>query len=312
MVLPRNQLGRRRLRRLAALIGVCAAVGWWVWWMEGALHRSAYATGYAMLGVIVTLAAYGVRKKLPGLPLASSSAWLQLHLYLGVGSAVLFAIHAGWTRHGIHWPNGWLEGSLAAAYLATFTSGVWGLWLSRAVPRQLARTSDQIIFERVPLLRRGLLMRSRQAVLAAVDASGAVTLAGFYADRIDPYLAAPRGLGYVLRPSGRLRRTLLTELSDLKRLLTDAELTASEQLFALLRRKDDIDFHQARQGLLKAWLFAHVTLTWALLLLGVLHGIMALSMQGGSMQGGSVLGGSVQAAAVAAAALADGGAGGIR
>lgn len=291
MSLPRNQFNNRRARRLAALTLVCVAIGYWVWWMEGVLARPAYATGYVLFAAVVTLAAYGVRKKLPGLPLATSAAWLQTHLYLGIGSAVLFALHLGWLTNGVRWPDGWLEGSLALAYSGTFASGVFGLYLSRTAPRQLTRTSDQVIYERVPKLRRGLVQKSREAVLVAVDASGAETLSTFYADRLDPYLDAPRGLGYRLRPSGGLRRLLLAELTELKRLLTDAELVASEKLFAILRRKDDLDFQQARQSLLKGWVFFHVTLTWALLLLATLHGVLALSMKGAAMAFGAAAAG---------------------
>ena len=281
MSIPRSEFNRRRLLRISVVSLVCALLAWWVWWMERDLSRSSYATGYVMYAAVITMALYGVRKKLPGIPLASSANWLQLHIYLGLGSAVLFALHIGWTKKGLHWPDGWLEGMLATAYVTSFLSGLWGLWLSRTLPRQLARTSDQIIFERIPMLRYGILRKARQTVLTAVESSGAETLANFYVDHIDPYLAAPRSLAYAIRPSSRRRRMLMSELADLRRLLNDAECEASETLFALVRRKDDVDFHHARQGLLKGWLFVHLTLTWALILFASLHGVMALSMQGG-------------------------------
>jgi hypothetical protein len=53
-------------------------------------------------------------------------------------------------------------------------------------------------------------------------------------------------------------------------------------LFALVRRKDDLDFHEARQKLLKVWLFAHIGLTYALVLLALLHALMAHAFGGGA------------------------------
>jgi hypothetical protein len=50
----------------------------------------------------------------------------------------------------------------------------------------------------------------------------------------------------------------------------------------LLRRKDDLDFHEARQRLLKNWLFVHIGLTYGLVTLALLHGLLALAFRGGA------------------------------
>ena len=77
-----------------------------------------------------------------------------------------------------------------------------------------------------------------------------------------------------LRPTSALRRALMREMQDLRRYLSDQEQAACERLFALVRRKDDLDFHEARQKLLKLWLFVHIGLTYALVLLALLHGLV--------------------------------------
>jgi hypothetical protein len=92
-----------------------------------------------------------------------------------------------------------------------------------------------------------------------------------------------RGARYFVRPTTALRRSLMHELQDVRRYLSDRELTACERLFALLRRKDDLDFHEARQRLLKTWLFAHIGLTYALVVLALLHGLLALAFRGGGV-----------------------------
>lgn len=271
-----SQRNQRRIRNaLLAVLGVAALVLWRDW-LHRSLGRTGYQTGYLMYALVVVLAAYNLRKKLPGLPLGTSANWLQLHIYLGALSIVVFGLHLAW-----RWPDGYLELTLAVVYLMTFASGLWGLYITRVFPKQLARTSEQVIYERIPSLRHDVLRRSRAAVLSAVDTSGATTLADFYADRVDNYLAAPRGLAYYVRPSSGVRRRVMAELTDLRRFLCEAEESASEQLFALIRKKDDLDFHQARQGMLKAWLFVHIVLTYTLLLLASFHGLMALAMRGG-------------------------------
>lgn len=222
------------------------------------------------------LAAYQFRKKLAGLPLGSSRLWLQAHLVTAVASAGLFYLHTGGK-----WPNGWVESVLASLYLGTFASGVLGLYLTRTIPKQLALTSEQFLFERIPHLRRQAQQQARGVVLEAVYTTGATTLADFYVDRLHGFLQRPRAWRYFAMPNTRTRKRLFNEMAGVNRFLTEPERSACERLFDLVRRKDDLDFHAARQGLLKTWLFVHIGLTWSLVLLGAAHGVLALAFRGG-------------------------------
>jgi hypothetical protein len=119
-------------------------------------------------------------------------------------------------------------------------------------------------------------------VLESVSASGATTLADFYSQRLYDYFGRKRGARYLFRPTTSLRRALMNEMQDLRRYLSDAEQAACERLFTLVRRKDDLDFHEARQKLLKLWLFGHIGLTYTLVLLAILHGLLAHAFSGGT------------------------------
>lgn len=267
---------RRRVRNVGlTAIGV-GAVWLWALAIERRLESSAFVTGYLMLGVVIFLACYNVRKKLPFLPLGSAAGWLQTHLYAGIGSLGLFALHTG-----IRWPMGPLNGALAAVYLATAASGLIGLYLTRTIPAQLARVGGEVIFERIPALRSQVRRQAGEVVLESVAASGATTLADFYAARLYEFFHRARGTWYLLRPTTVLRRALMRDLGDIRRYLSDQEQAGCERLFALLRRKDDLDFHEARQKLLKAWLFAHIGLTYTLIVLALLHGLLAVAYRGG-------------------------------
>lgn len=272
-----NTFTKRRLRNTGLLIAALAGLGWWVYGREESLATSSFATGYLLLAAIVFLATYNVRKKLPFLPLGTSATWLQWHLYIGAGTVGVFALHAG-----SFWPAGWLDWSLAVVYLLTVGSGAIGLYLTRTIPLQLARVSTEIIYETIPAHRRQVWRTADATVLEAVTASGATTLADFYANRLYQYFGTPRGLGYLLRPTSALRRSLMREMQDLRRYLSEPEQLGCERLFSLVRRRDDLDFHDARQRVLKTWLFAHIGLTYALLLLATLHGLLAHAFSGGA------------------------------
>jgi hypothetical protein len=268
---------RRRIRNVGLTLMALAVVWLWTRARERSLQPASFASGYLLFSAVSFLALYNARKKLPFLPLGSSAAWLQWHIYLGLGSLGLFALHTG-----IRWPTGVLNTALAVTYLATFASGLLGLYWTRTIPPQLARVGAEVIFERIPSLHQHVRQQASETVLGSVAASGATTLADFYVGRLYEFFYRSRGLRYFLRPTTTRRRRLMLELQSVRRYLSDQEKPACERLFALLRRKDDLDFHESRQRLLKTWLFAHIGLTYTLVVLAVLHGLLALAFRGGA------------------------------
>jgi hypothetical protein len=273
-----TSFARRRIRNCGATLIVVAIVWLWAAALEKRLTASSFTTGYLLIAAVLFLALYNLRKKLPFLPLGSSAAWLQAHIYAGVGSVGVFLLHAGF-----HVPTGVLEITLYATYALTVLSGILGLYLTRTIPAQLARVGDEVLYERIPALHRHVQRQAGETVLQSVTASGATTLADFYVRRLYDFFGQRRGLSYILRPTTALRRSLMGEMQNLRRYLCEPELAACERLFALVRRKDDLDFHAARQGLLKGWLFVHIGLTYGLVTLAVLHGLIALAFRGGGV-----------------------------
>src|SRR5262245_22861234 len=117
---------QRRFRNIALLLLALGLAAFCMRVVERGLGRTEFLTGYSLLAMIVFLALYNVRKKLPFLPLGNASAWLQWHIYVALGSGGVFALHAG-----LALPSGILERCLSGLYLLTFCSGLAGLYLSR-------------------------------------------------------------------------------------------------------------------------------------------------------------------------------------
>ena len=161
--------------------------------------------------------------------------------------------------------------SLAAVYWLTISSGLFGLYLTQTIPIQLSRVGEEVIYERIPAYRQQVRKKARELVLESVEASGASTLADFYSTRLVGYFEKPRSLGYRIRPTTARRQALMREMHDVRRYLSDQEQACCEKLFALVRKKDDLDFHAARQGTLKLWLFVHVPAAVLLLALALWH-----------------------------------------
>jgi hypothetical protein len=266
-----------RRRWLSAMTVLLALAILWAWCdrLDARLFRGSFLSGWTLLASLVALAALNWRKKLPAPPLGDASLWMQLHIYLGLATAAVLAIHAP------RWPNGRLETALFALFGLTWLSGVVGLYWTRTLPKRLARVGYEAIYERIAPIRGQLRDRAQAAVLEAVRTSGAKTLGVFYRDRLQGYFSQRRGWAYRLAPNSRLRKRLHAELSEAMRFFSDAERATAEELFAFIRRRDDLDYHEALQWRLRVWLFLHIALTYPLLLLGALHGWLAHLFYGG-------------------------------
>ena len=142
------------------------------------LIRSSFTTGYLLMGCIVFLAAFNLRKKLLFIPaLGTAAFWMQLHIYVGLATFAIFGFHIAW-----HVPNGAFETTLAILFLIVAFSGLYGLFVTRVFPSRLRGIGNEVIFERIPFLRIQIAAQARELVLRACESSD--VLARFYANRL--------------------------------------------------------------------------------------------------------------------------------
>jgi hypothetical protein len=267
---------RRRLISIGWLAIALIALIVWLRHLRQNLERDSFASGYIMLAAIVFLSAYNLRKRLPAISwLGSSSRWMQLHIYVALGSFVMFVSHVG-----LEIPHGILERCLAAAYLVVFGSGLVGLYWSRSIPSRLTAVGEQVVFEHIPMLRRQVAGQVR--ALLFEQSGGSAVLGRYYLRRLARFFERARPVYYLVHPSGTERRAILSEIEDLDRYLAPAHRETGRKLAEFVRRKDDLDYHFALQGRLKIWLFLHIGLTYSLLILGMTHGIAAHAFHGGN------------------------------
>lgn len=242
-------------------------------WLDQGLGHGSWLSGQVLAAIVLFLAAFRVRKLLPGVAwLGTASFWMQLHAWSGIAALALFGLHIGWS-----WPNGVFERCLAVSFLLTGASGLYGLAITRLLPRRLASVAQQVVYERIPALRAELATRSWQI---AGQASG-TTLARHYVNHVAAFFQLPRPVGFRLAPSARQCKRIVAGIRDLDRYLSEPERAASRELMQVVREKDDLDYHRAIQGRLKWWLVGHLALTGVLLTLGTLHIIMVLAFAGG-------------------------------
>lgn len=240
------------------------------------LHSTDFASGWLLLGVILLLAAYNVRKKFTFLPLGSSAAWLQAHIYGGLLTAVLFLVHVEFRL-----PNGTFESTLATLYLVVFISGLGGLAISRAIPARLTTRGEEVLFERIPIFMKRIRVDVEKIVLGCISETQTTAIPEFYVSRLKHFFDGPRHFWQHLFQSNRPRNNLLEEIRGHQKFLNKDERQVVQRIVDLICAKDDLDHQYALQWTLKVWLFAHIPFTYALIVFSMFHVILVHAFAGG-------------------------------
>ncbi len=262
-----------RQRRSAALIlTLLASLALCVSMIVGSMARLPIAlySGILLYALMLLLTAFNARKKVPFIPLLSASTWLQIHIYVGLFSLILFAFHIGFT-----WPRGTIEVWLAAVFILVCLSGFFGLFISRWLPKRMQLSGEAITYEKMPALKRELIKTVETCVSEVERETRSSSISDFYLQKLQPFFDRQPGLFHAFAPEGNFLK-LFQETEDLNRYLDAAELPYQERIRECLRKKRHLDFMQSANRLLRVWLFIHIPFTYSLLILGLVHGVLAL------------------------------------
>ncbi len=223
-------------------------------------------TGYCLLGAMVFLALFNLRKRLPMLPLGNAATWLILHTVGGVLMGALFLLHTGNL-----WPNGVYERALAVLSYLTVLSGIAGYFIQRIYPRLLAETGIEVIYERIPLHISELRQKAEALVRECCDQTRFDTLGRHYLDSLQWFFDRPRFTFHHIVGSRRSHEWLRHQDVAVRRYLNDDERKYLDDLSQLAQQKDSIDLHFTLQSVMKRWLLVHIPLTVALMVLSFWH-----------------------------------------
>lgn len=265
---------RRRIAITLTVFALLAMLGM-VWIQTGRLADVSLLTGGTLLCCILLLALFGMRRRLPILPLGSVSTWTQVHIYMGFFTAGVYWMHVP-NLIG----NGIFECSLSIVFLLVTLSGFYGLYASRTLPKRLTAVEGQHRFDRVEW-HRGQIADHATKLLEELSVHvGIPVLGSFYTQHLNPFFNSRPSLAYILVPTGVRRRRLLSDLRDLERYLESEGRSTAGRFAALVRRRDDLDYQFALQLRLRLWVAFHSILTLALVAGGLVHSFMAFRFAG--------------------------------
>jgi len=275
-----NKQAKRQFFDFGIFLLLCAAVILLNAIWSSRLSHTPVLNGWVLLAMILSLAAYQVRKQiqtLPFLSLGSLSTWFRIHKYTGLLSCLVFGLHINFRI-----PNGTFECLLAGLYLGVFFSGVAGLLLTRLIPPRLASTGAKVLFERIPQQVQQLGEEVENIVFENMPRSESTIIPEIYANQLRSFFRKPRSILLHLLQSGRPPQLLLVQLRGQQRALSANEQAVMQEITNRVTIKNDLDYQFTLQGMLRVWLFVHVPLTYALLVFSIFHAVLAGAFTGGN------------------------------
>lgn len=267
-----------RRRRLIAGSVTLIAIGLMAMWMNYESERlgaPAFVTGAAALAGLFLLLALGVRRRLPFWPLGTVATWTQVHLYVGIFTTAVYAMHVP-----VLLVDGVFETILATLFLTVSGSGFYGIYASRSLPRKLTAIEGQQRFDRVAFHRGQIAETAAGVVSDLSETAAARVLSTFYQHALQPFFISRPSLAYVIAPVGVRRRRLLGDLKELDRYLESDGRKAAGKFAALVRKRDDLDYQYALQLRLRIWVVVHAFLSLVLIAASLIHVALVLRFIG--------------------------------
>jgi len=229
------------------------------------------------------------RKKVPVWRLGRAQAWMRGHLWLGLLSLPIILFHAGF-RFG-----GPLTTVLMVLLIIVVASGLFGAALQHYMPKMMTvQVPAETIFEQIDHVREQLIAEAdRQvakvtgssppdvsssrggvaaATLAPVVEEGTEPLRSFYLREMRPFLQSGGAHHELLSDTDRARAAF----QGLRMLLPAEAHEAAASLEAICEEERQLRRQARLHHWLHGWLMLHIPLSFALLLLGCVHAIVAL------------------------------------
>jgi len=245
-------------------------------------------------------AALNLRKRVPTWRIGRAETWLKGHIWMGLLTIPFVLFHSGF-RFG-----GTLAVALSLVLLLVVISGAFGLALQQYLPRLMTRLAPgETIYEQIPHVISHLRVEAYEIVAAvcgavpeaaeeraeservranprrarqvlgwreaAEPAEGSMPLRNFYLETVRPFLQGDGRTGPLADPAQTesihtaLRRALPGPLHE-----------SGADLVAIAEERRDLAVQRRLHFLLHGWLFVHVPLTAAALVLLGAHVVLAL------------------------------------
>jgi hypothetical protein len=267
------------------LIAATSGGLFWVVWLYGnGLRDPRYLDGWVLAFGMGLQLAFHIAIKTASLPPRSAKRWRRMHISIGYLLIAAFISHSDFSL-----PDTPFEWALWAGFVVVTLSGIFGTYLAWAL-RAKHGIDESLGYDRIPA-RGAELALAVHSVVAHVDpAVRAIALPApphdawimdLYSTHLRDFLNGPPNLAAHLTGSQRQLRRLTDEIDNLSKYVDQRSQEKLAAIKNLVVEKDRLDFARVHLGLARAWLFVHVPVTYALIVLTLLHILVVYSYSSG-------------------------------
>jgi len=251
--------------------------------------------GIVGFGLMVFAGLLSLRKRFPVWRMGRTSTWMRGHLWLGLISYPIIFFHSGFS-----FGKGTLTWWMMFIFTIVIISGIFGAVLQHYLPKVMTKQVPyETIYAEIPVIREQLLdeadvkvaevtgiQMSSSVVTSAAEESGGVIvtlvqmeedvrneLTRFYNQELRPFLEKPGGKGCEIAD----RTSSVALFANLKTLLPDEIHPVIADLESICEEKRQLDHQIVLHRLLHGWLFIHAPLSLALIIMGAIHAVIALT-----------------------------------
>lgn len=267
------------------IAALSACVFWLVWIYGNSLRDPNYLNGWMLAGGMCLQVYFHIAIKAGMLSPKSATRWRKIHIFVGFLLIAAFLSHTDFSL-----PDTGFEWGLWAGFVLVTLSGILGTYLAWGVKAR-SGIEDGVSYDRIPA-RRAELAREVHAIVGKTDPAAAAFalpappheawIMDLYTSHLREFFQGQRNSGAHLIGSQRPLKRLTHEIDNLAHYVDQQGQEKLAAVRALVVEKDRLDFAYVYLGLTKGWVFVHVPVTYALIVLVVLHVLVAYAFSSGA------------------------------
>ena len=256
------------------ILVISAAMFWLVWIYGNGLRDPRYLDGWILAVGMSLQLGFHIAIKTARLSPKSAMRWQKIHIFAGYFLIAAFISHSDFSL-----PDTALEWALWACFVLVTLSAILGTYLAWSLDVKRGN-GERIGVDRIET-RRAELAQDLHAIVAKKDlANPAIALPAapyddwvmdLYTNHLSHFFKGQRNSAAHLLGSHRPLKRLTDEIDGLSRYIDKQGQDKLTAIKSLVAEKDRLDFAGAKLQLTKGWLFVHVPVSYALIILTIAH-----------------------------------------
>ncbi len=266
------------------IAAISGGLFWLVWIYGNGLRDPRYFDGWVLAGGMSLQLCFHIAIKTARLSPKSVSAMRKFHIFVGLVLIAAFISHSDFSL-----PDTGFEWALWVGFVLVTVTGIFGTYLAWSLKAK-RRIDERVGYDRIPT-RRAELARDVHAAVATTDpATAAIGLPAqphdawimdLYTTHLRDFFVGQSNISAHLIGSQRPLKRLTDEIDKLSPYVDQQSQEKLAAIKTLVVEKDQLDFAAVYLGLTKGWLFVHVPVTYALIVLIVLHVLVVYAFSSG-------------------------------